>query len=69
MIRNANGFFTFGSSRAAYRATSRLSPEEDALIIGGEDDDIDETMPADLWFRIKRPQPKSGRCRIIVAPL
>ncbi len=36
---------------------ARLSPEEDALIIGGEDDDdIDETLPADLWFRMRQPR-------------
>jgi hypothetical protein len=37
---------------------ARLSPEEDALIIGGEDDgDFDETLPADLWFLGRRQRP------------
>jgi hypothetical protein len=39
----------------------RLSPEEDAIIIAGEgDDDIDETLPADLWFHTPRRKPRSG---------
>ncbi|HET8524501.1 MAG TPA: hypothetical protein VFL82_14790 [Thermomicrobiales bacterium] len=29
-----------------------LTPEEDAIDdLIGEDDDVDDTLPADLWFR------------------
>ena len=34
-----------------------LSPEEDVLIVGDDDDDIDDLLPADLWFRV---QPLTG---------
>jgi hypothetical protein len=27
-----------------------LTPEEDAIDDGEEDDEIDDTLPADLWF-------------------
>lgn len=30
---------------------SRLTPEEDAIGDPDDDDDIDDTLPADLWFR------------------
>jgi hypothetical protein len=29
----------------------RLTPEEDAIGDPENDDDIDDTLPADLWFR------------------
>jgi hypothetical protein len=32
-----------------------LTPEEDAVGGEGEDDEIDDTLPADLWFRWPRP--------------
>ena len=32
-----------------------LSPEEDSLIIGDEEDEIDDLLPADLWFRDHPP--------------
>jgi len=50
-----------GEHRIRLRRTRRLSPEEDAIIIAGEgdDDDIDETLPADLWYRT-RPRSTGG---------
>jgi hypothetical protein len=39
--------------RDGYRRARLLSPEEDAISSGDEeiDDEIDPTLPADLWFR------------------
>ena len=32
----------------------RLTPEEDSVLTGeGDEDGIDETLPADLWFRFR----------------
>lgn len=40
------------------RQGKRLSPEEDVLIL--DNGDIDETLPADLWFQIRRQHAISG---------
>lgn len=37
-------------------AERTLTPEEDAIgDPNGDDDDIDDTLPGDLWFRADRP--------------
>jgi hypothetical protein len=35
----------------------RLSPEEDSLIVDA--DEIDDTLPGDLWFRYRRKTPRA----------
>lgn len=47
------------------RRRNRLSPEEDVLILGDElgDGDIDETLPADLWFKTRQQRAKSALLR------
>jgi hypothetical protein len=36
---------------------NRLTPEEDSIgDPGDQDDEIDDLLPADLWFRTKRPK-------------
>ena len=50
------------------RRVSRLTPEED-VVDDPDDDDIDDTLPADLWFRAtrvsggRRPRRAAGRAR------
>lgn len=44
----------------------RLTPEEDAIDDPGEDDGIDDTLPADLWFRRGRAR---GRGRLRAMPV
>jgi len=48
--------------------TPKLTPEED-VVDDPDDDDIDDTLPSDLWFRApapgagaRRPRP-AGRAR------
>ncbi len=66
MIRKVNRFFIPRLCSASSTAFRRLSPEEDALIIGSDDNDIDETLPADLWFH-SRSRKRSGRASRIIA--
>jgi len=47
-LRDRSDAAVTGNRRTA--AISGLTPEEDAIVISDEDDDLDETLPADLWF-------------------
>jgi hypothetical protein len=60
MIRKVKRFNTFQPTNHRPR-TAHLSPEEDVVDIDGGDGDIDETLPADLWFRTRRIRERSVR--------
>jgi hypothetical protein len=63
MIRKVNQFFIFRPGGSA-RSSALLSPEEDAVIVSGGPDDIDETLPADLWFRRTGTYARRRRSRL-----
>ena len=65
MIRNVKRFFTLPNCSAQSTRARRLSPEEDVLILGDENDVIDETLPSDLWFRSRSPMTRNRTSRII----
>jgi len=64
MIRNVNRFDI--PERTLRRSPGRrpLTPEEDSIILGDDDDDIDVTLPADLWFRDRRVRGQSASFRL-----
>jgi len=64
MIRNVNRFDIPERSLRHSPGRRALTPEEDAIILGDEDDDIDVTLPADLWFRNRRSRRQSTSFRL-----